>query len=106
MCRGLLPAADINGNALDPQYVTYRIYVRGSSQYDLLAKDIKETHTEIVVLDDPSTQVFARFLVVAETLGGISDGIPPLPCRPLAKRMPLPYRESFANAVPGSILGR
>lgn len=98
------PAADINGNALDPQYVTYRIYVRGSSQYDLLAKDIKETHTEIVVLDDPSTQVFAQFLVVAETLGGISDGIP-TPMSPVGKAYAAPYRESFANAVPGSILG-
>lgn len=98
------PATDVKGNQLDPQYITYRIYKAGSTQYDLVKSGITETSCTLQALDNPEKQDFVLYLVVAETLGGVSDGIP-TKMIPVGKPYAAPYRESFAKGEPWSILG-
>ncbi len=98
------PATDVEGNILDPQYITYGIYVPvGASDMEPLYTDLKGTSYTFKALDDADTQKFAQYVVTAKTLGGFSDGMP-TPMIPVGKPYATPFRESFSHGQPASIL--
>ncbi len=99
------PQYDIRGNALNPEFLKYRIYVPvSSSTMDVLIGDLTETTATFQATTNPEIQSFAQYVVVAETDGGISDGIP-TPLVPVGAAYKTPFRESFSNGKPVSILG-
>lgn len=87
--------ADIRGNALDAEYVTYRIYAGGTSSP--LYTGLTGTSHTFKALDDVTEQTFVRYEVVAETRGGISDFVSS-EYHPVGAPYATPYNESFANA--------
>lgn len=89
--------ADIRGNVLDPQYVTYRIY-GGADNAVLLYDDIEGTSKTFKAVDDTSVQQFVQYSVVAETKGGISDFVDS-PFLAIGPAYGTPFAESFANGV-------
>ncbi len=97
------PATDSQGNLLNPEFITYQVYAPVNGEYSLVARDIKETVFTLMASKDPQTQSFAQYLVVAQTLGGLSDGAP-TPMIPVGKPYASPFRESFSNGAPASIL--
>lgn len=99
------PATDEKGNALDPQYITYRIYIQVSqTEMDAIYGNITGTSFTFKAIDNADTQEFVQYIVVAETLGGLSNGIP-TSMMPVGKPYAAPYRESFSYGAPWSILG-
>lgn len=92
---------DIRGNALDPQFVTYRIYEGGSSSP--LFSGLTGTAHTFKAVDDTGEQQFVRYEVVAETRGGIS-GFSSSMHHPVGDAYGLPYEESFANGEPKYIM--
>ena len=97
------PTTDSQGNLLNREFITYQVYAPVNGEYSLVAKDIKETSFTLMASKDPDTQSFAQYLVVAQTLGGVSDGVP-TPMIPVGKPYACPFRESFSNGAPKSIL--
>lgn len=92
---------DIRGNALDPRYVTYRIYEGGAGSP--LFSGLAGTMHTFKAVDDTGTQQFVRYEVVAETRGGISDFSSSMH-HPVGNAYELPYNESFANGEPKYIM--
>lgn len=89
--------ADIRGNVLDPQYVTYRIY-GGADNAVLLYDDIEGTSKTFKAVDDTSEQQFVQYSVVAETKGGISDFVDS-PFLAIGSAYATPFVESFPDGV-------
>lgn len=89
--------ADIRGNVLDPQYVTYRIY-GGADNAVLLYGGIEGTSKTFKAVDDTSEQQFVQYSVVAETKGGISDFVDS-PFLAIGPAYATPFVESFPDGV-------
>ena len=89
--------ADIRGNVLDPQYVTYRIY-GGADNAVLLYDDIEGTSKTFKAVDGISVQQFVQYSVVAETKGGISDFVDS-PFLAIGPAYTTPFVESFPDGV-------
>ncbi|MDO4320656.1 MAG: choice-of-anchor J domain-containing protein [Bacteroidales bacterium] len=87
---------DIRGNALDAEYVTYRIYEGGTST-PLFTGLTGSSHT-FKALDNVSGQTFVRYEVMAENRGGVSDYVSSAH-HPVGAPYAAPYNESFADAA-------
>lgn len=88
--------ADMRGNELDPQYVSYRIYVAGEPRP--IHEGLTSASHTFKAVEDVAEQTFVRYEVVAETRGGLSDYVS-TPHHPVGAAYVAPYRESYADGT-------
>lgn len=91
------PETDVDGNPLNPAFVSYLIMGVENGEAKVMARDIKDnTWTYQAIPADAAEQDFVFYGIAAETEGGISDPVvsPIIAVGPAYK---LPIAESFAD---------
>lgn len=95
-CRWTAPAADINGNAINPDKVTYNVYSCNvtTGDLDMTANEISATdYTSSFTFTDQK-QILAMLYVSANFNGKESEPAP-TEMLPIGEPYRLPYRNSF-----------
>lgn len=92
---------DFEGNAINPDAVTYRVINR---QYDTVADGVTGTSVTLQAVPE-GEQEFCQFAVYAVTAGGESDKMAATAYKPVGAAYDTPWSESFSNGSVSSIFG-
>ena len=88
--------ADVAGNTLPADAVSYNLYLVEGQEATLVAENLKQTSMDYRVCEDTDEQKFVCFSVTASTTAGEGDSeISALV--PVGAAYTLPFNESFAN---------
>lgn len=101
------PELNVEGNPLNPDNITYMVYVAGEGNvaHEVLDAPVTEREARFTVCE-PSEMAFAVFYVSAFNLGLESKGLTRSPMVPVGKAEKIPYRQSFnAEDRKGTLLG-
>ena len=101
------PAEDTKGHALNPENLSYMVYVAGDYGMAKPVLDAPVTDRSVSLeVCSPDEMEFALFYVSAFNMGVESEGVTRSPMIPVGKAEPLPYLHSFTSEdLAGHLLG-